>query len=62
MKIPRKKLAEILNVYYVSPHSSVEDKQWKEPRCGDCFCEIQARHTHNEQGERRLKEIIELLK
>jgi hypothetical protein len=62
MKISRKKIAEILGVYYVSPHSSIEEREWNHPRCGDCFCTIQKVHTHNGKGEEQLKAIISLLR
>jgi hypothetical protein len=42
-----RKFWEAVKPTYLAPHASMDDKKYDAPRCGDCFCEIQQLHTHN---------------
>lgn len=57
----KKKIEEILEVYYVSPHVPMDGKKYKQPRCGDCFCTVQQVHTHSSR-ESLVKPLLELFK
>ena len=47
----KKKIEEILGVYWVSPHAPPPEAEWKNPPCGDCFCGIQRVHSHSRNQE-----------
>ena len=57
----KKKIEQILGVYYVAPHSSPDGVNFKQPRCGDCFCTIQKVHSHSSNQE-LVKPLLALLK
>ena len=57
----KKKIEQILGVYYVSPHAPPDGSNFKESRCGDCFCTEQKVHTHSENVE-FVKPLLKLFK